>query len=159
MKTPTLMLPVAILFTALAPALSAKDITLVQTPASVQEVVKQNLAGGTVDEVDHVTVKGLSMYVVEIKQPNSPLERKLYLNEAGKILKTRDDIALKDVPAAVREAAQKLAGTTGKVDDVDKETAEGKITYRVEIDRADKDGGDLKVVINEDGSVASQMAD
>ncbi|MEZ0389948.1 MAG: hypothetical protein ACAI34_22915, partial [Verrucomicrobium sp.] len=125
----------------------------------VQEVVKQNLAGGTVDEVDHVTVKGLSMYVVEIKQPNSPLERKLYLNEAGKILKTRDDIALKDVPSSVREAAQKLAGTTGKVDDVDKETAEGKVTYRVEIDRADKDGGDLKVVINEDGSVASQMAD
>lgn len=159
MKTPALLIPAVIAFTAFTPTLHAKDIALAQCPAPVQEAVQNGLNGGTLDEMDLVKVNGLTMYVAEIKFPNSKRDRKLYLNESGAVLKTRDEVALADVPAAVRDAAQKQAGTTGKVDDVDKETADGKVTYRVEIDRPEKDGGDLKLVFEDDGTVVSRTAD
>lgn len=159
MKTPTLLIPAVMVLTAFTPALHAKDIALAQCPAAVQEAVQKSLNGGMLDEVDLVKVNGLTMYVADIKFPNSKQDRKVYLNESGGLLKTSDDVALTDVPAAVRDAAQKLAGATGKVDDVDKETADAKVTFRVEIDRPDKEGGDLKVVFQEEGTVLSQTAD
>ncbi|WP_051946123.1 hypothetical protein [Verrucomicrobium sp. BvORR106] len=162
MKTKTfLFVPAAALLAALtfAPALSAKDITLAECPASVQQAINQNLAGGTLDEVDLVSIQGQSLYVAEVKLPTAQRERKLYLNASGTVIKVRDDIALSDAPAAVQDAAKKLASTTGRVDDVEKETAGDKVTYRVEIDRQDKDGGDIKAVFNADGSIITQKAD
>lgn len=159
MKTKLALLPAALLLAAFAPASPAKDITLAECPAPVQQAINQNLAGGTLDEVDLVSIQGQNLYVVEVKLPTAKRERKLYLNADGTLTKVRDDIALAESPAAVQDAAKKLAGTTGTVDDVEKETANGKVTYRVDIDRHDKDGGDLKAVINEDGSIVSQNAD
>lgn len=162
MKTKTfLFVPAAALLAALtfAPALSAKDITLAECPASVQQAINQNLAGGTLDEVDLVSIQGQNLYVAEVKLPTAQRERKLYLNASGTVIKVRDDISLGEAPAAVQDAAKKLASTTGRVDDVEKETAGDKVTYRVEIDRQDKDGGDIKAVFNADGSILTQKAD
>ena len=51
------------------------------------------------------------------------------------MIKTREDAALSDAPDAVQDAVKKLVPAGGKVDDVDKEIAAGKVTYHVEIDR------------------------
>ncbi len=159
MKTKSFFLPTVMFCALAATPLLARDITFAQCPGAVQEAVRTQLNGGRADDVDLVTVNGLTMYVVDIEFPPSKRERKLYLNESGTILKTREDVALSDVPAPVKDAARELAGAHGKIDDVDRETADGKVTYRVDIDREDVHGGDLKAVFGEDGKMLSQSAD
>jgi uncharacterized membrane protein YkoI len=64
------------------------------------------------------------------------------------LLKTREDIPLRKAPAAVRKTAREFAG---RVDDVDKEISNGKVTYQIEIDRMGRP--DLNLRIAKDGTV------
>ena len=143
-----------------APAMADDNITLQSCPAAVQKTVGDHLKDGKVDDIDRVVVEGRTLYKVEIdqkgKQGDDDLN--LYIAEDGALLKTREDIQFNQAPVAVQEAVTKLLGQGGKVDDVDREVAKGKVTYLVEIDRAGDDN-DLKVVVAEDGSVLSQRAD
>lgn len=153
MKTKNLLLTLAVAsLMPLASSLS-KDVALADCPAAVQEVIRSNSRSGKIDDVKMITVDGRSMYVAEVDLPGDR-DLKLHISGAGALLKVREDIPQSEAPAAVLEAAKKLVPEGGKIDDIDKETAGGKVTYEVEIDRPKT--ADLKVVFNADGSIVSQ---
>jgi uncharacterized membrane protein YkoI len=131
----------------------AKDVALADCPPAVQEVIRSHIGSGKLDDIKRVNVGGRSLYLADIDHPGD-YDVKLHISGSGTLLKTREEIALSSAPAAVQEAARKLVPKGGKIDDVEKETANGKVTYMVEIDRPK--APDLKIVFNADGSILSQ---
>lgn len=153
MKTKSLILSLAaVSLLPLAP-LSAKDVPLSSVPAAVQEIIRSNSRSGKIDDVKQITVEGRTLYVAEVDLPGDR-DLKIHVSGTGSLLKTREDIPFSEAPAPVQEAAKKLVPQGGKVDDVDKETANGKVTYEVEIDRPN--AKDLKVLFSAEGAILSQ---
>lgn len=131
----------------------AKDLKLADCPPAVQEVIQKNLRSGKLDSVKKLTVDGRTLFLADVDLAGDE-DLKVYISEAGELLKTREDVRPADAPAAVMEAAKKLVPEGGKLDDVEKETAGGKTTYLVEIDRPN--APDLEVTMSADGAVLSQ---
>ena len=132
------------------------DIRLEDCPQPVQTTIKQNARDGKIDEVDSHVIDGKALYIAEVDLP-SDMDLKIHVSGDGKLVKTIEDIPLSELPEVVRKAAEGVAAGNGKLDDPDKETADGQVTYHVEIDRALQP--DLKLVIAEDGSVLKQTED
>jgi hypothetical protein len=103
-----------------------------------------------------ITIEGRALYVAEVDLKGDK-DLKLHVGSDGKLIKTREDAALSDAPDAVQDAVKKLVPAGGKVDDVDKEIATGKVTYDVEIDRPN--AADLDVVVADDGTVIRRTED
>ncbi len=155
MKTKTPLLLVTMLSSVLLGAGSAfaRDMTLNDCPVPVQEAVRAHSQGGRFDEVKTVTVNGRTLYVVEIDL-SANRDLKLHITSDGTVVKSREEITLAQLPAAVRTAVQGMVPAGATIDDIDKEVSEGKTTYLVEIDRPNSN--DLKIVFAEDGTVLSQ---
>lgn len=137
---------------------SAKELKLDECPANVQETIRANARGGKVDEVKAITLDDVTLYWTEVDVPERREDLKLLVGSDGKLIKSREEIDLADAPTAVREAARKLVPEGGELNDgVDKEVADGKVTYWVEIDRPN--ASDLDVLIAEDGTLVSQTED
>jgi hypothetical protein len=153
MKTQILPFAVALCFAAPLATSAAKEIRLADCPPAVQAAINANARSGAIDDVKNVMVDGRSMYVADVNLPGKR-DLKIYVSGTGALLKVREEVPLDEVPAAIREAAQKLTPEGGRIDDVDKETAEGKVTYEVDIDRPKAE--DLKVVFAADGTILSQ---
>lgn len=141
-----------LVFCALVAPAGAKDVKLADCPPAVRATIEGNKRDGRIDEVDRYLIEGKTLYVAEVDLPGDR-DLKIHVGADGGLLKTREDIALAEIPAAVnRVVTDKLAD--GKVDDVDKEIAGKTVTYHVEIDR--KADADLKLVLAEDGKVLSE---
>ena len=136
--------------------LRADDMKLEQCPAAVQDTIRANARDGRIDDINLITIEGRALYVAEVDLKGDK-DLKLHVGSDGKLIKTREDAVLGDAPDAVQDAVKKLMPAGGKVDDVDKETATGKITYHVEIDRPN--AADLDVVVADDGTVIRRTED
>ncbi len=156
MKAKTPFFLAALFATVLTGTAAAAEITLAQCPAPVQETIKSNSQNGKLDEIKTVTVSGRTLYVVEFDLA-AGRDLKLHISSDGTLVKSREDIALAQLPEAVRTAAQGMVPAGGKIDDVEMEVASGRTTYHIEIDRPNTN--DLKVVFSPDGAVVSQRAD
>ena len=130
--------------------LKADDIKLEQCPAAVQDTIRANARDGRIDDINLITIEDRALYVVEVDLKGDK-DLKLHVGSDGKLIKTREDAALSDAPDAVQDAVKKLVPAGGRVDDVDKEIAAGKVTYHVEIDRPN--AADLDAVVADDGTV------
>jgi uncharacterized membrane protein YkoI len=132
------------------------DISLHQCPPAVQDAIQKNLRGGKLDDIEKKHYGDRSTYVAEVELPgrddNNDLE--LHIAEDGRLLKSIEDIDLKDTPPAVRDALRNFGG---KVDDVDRVEMDGQVTYHAEIDRNNDD--DLDVVVAADGKVIRETRD
>lgn len=131
----------------------AGDVNLKDCPAAVQQTFQANSRSGTLDDIEMIKIEGRTRYVAEYDLSKEK-SLKIYVDEDGKLLKTKEELQPEELPAAVGSAAQKLVPAGGKLSDVDKEVAGGKTTYLVEIDRPNSP--DLDVVVAEDGAVLSQ---
>ncbi len=131
-----------------AAAFEKKEIQLAEAPAAVQSVVRDNLRGGTLDEIERVTFDGRTTYLAEINLAEDR-DLDLYISEDGTIHRTAEEIHPSEAPDAVRGAAE----SHGTIEEIDKHTRGGTVTYRVEIDRP---GADLMLEISEAGAVLSQ---
>ena len=134
-------------------SVSAKDLTLTDCPPVVQDAIKKNSRDGKLDDVKTHTMDGRTTYVAEIDL-SKDRDLKLFISSEGVLQKYRESATLSDVPAVVRDVIKNLTPAGAKVDDIDKEVADGKTVYDVEIDR-EKDP-DIKVIIAEDGTILSQ---
>jgi len=135
--------------------LQAQALPLSDAPAAVQETIRQNQRKGVLDELNAITVNGRTLYVAEIELGG---DRDLHLHVAanGALLKTREDIPLRQAPEAVRQAIKNAAGG-GNVDDLDLEVSGDKRTYHADIDRPNS--FDLDLVLAEDGAILRQTED
>lgn len=165
MKTPKLLSLAALLTLASAtvfaqdqtrpakPKAEVREITLADCPAPVREAVNRALKNGRPDDIHQITRRGNTFYTAEIDMPDGR-DVKLWLRPDGAVTKTETEVRLKDAPAPVREALEKLAVNGAEIDDL-KQCAEGDTTtWSAEIDR--KNAPDLKVKVAPDGTVLKQ---
>lgn len=152
MKMPATLAVLALASTAFSA--QAKSVKLEEVPAAVQETIKANVRSATIEGIDVITVDGRTLYVSEVDLPGDK-DLDIHVGAEGQLIKTKEDIAITEAPAAVQDAVKKLETEGGKLEDIDKEVASGKSTYHVDIDR-DK-AADLDVVLAEDGSVISRQ--
>ena len=157
-KSKTSLLLAALLGTVFLGAAQAdpNEVPLASCPAPVQAAIESHKQGGKLDEINLIDVEGRKLYVVEVNLAGRR-DLKLHITSDGAVVKSREDVSLAQAPAAVKAAAEKLVPTGGKIEDVEKEVANGKTTYVVDIDV--KNGTDIKAVFAEDGTVVSQRAD
>lgn len=134
----------------------AKDLVLTDCPPAVQETIKNNSRDGKVDYIKSMNVEGRALFIAAVDLANDA-DLKIHVSNDGKLLKTREDLRFTDVPAAVQEAARKLIPAGGKIDEVDKEVADGKATFEIEITRPN--APELEVVFAADGAIISQKED
>ncbi len=135
-------------------ASSAKDIPLAKCPPEVQATIRTHARDGKIDEVESLAIEGRRMFIAEVDLPGDR-ELKIYVLANGTLFKTREDLRFEDAPAKVKEAAQQLIATDGKVDDVVKTTeADGKETYELEFKR--KGQKEVKITYSADGTILSQ---
>jgi uncharacterized membrane protein YkoI len=124
-----------------------KEVRLDDCPSPVRETIIANSREGKVDEVEIITIEDKKIYIAEVDLPRD-IGLKVFVNGDGSLLKTREDVRKDEIPAFIGEVARELGGT---VDDVEKETATGKTTYHVDIDRTG--APDLDVVLDASGKV------
>lgn len=127
--------------------MGGRDIRFEDCPKSVQMTITENARGGTIEDVEFLTVEGRKIYIADVNLPrNQDLE--VHVFGDGTLLKTREDIPLRKTPAPVRKAIRNFKG---KVDDVDKEISNGKVSYQIEIDRIGRP--DLHLRISKAGRI------
>ncbi len=134
------------------------DHSLDSCPPAVRDAVRNNLHGGTLEEIETRRKGGETIYVAEIhpagRDRDDDDDLKIHIGADGRILKTREDIPLREAPDAVKEALRSFGG---EIDDLDRETRDGAATYHAEIGR--KGRPDLEVIISADGRVLREIPD
>lgn len=123
------------------------ELRIEECPAAVQATIDTHARGGLVDEVDLIAIEGKEIYIAEVELPRDR-DLKIYVSGNGSLVKTREELSLRELPAFIGDVAREFGGT---LDDVEKEVAGGQVTYHVEIDR--KGIPDLDVVLNAEGGV------
>lgn len=123
------------------------ELRIEECPAAVRTTVEAHARGGVVDEVDLIAVEGKEIYIAEVELPRDR-DLKIYVSGNGSLVKTREELSLRELPAFIRDVTREYGGT---LDDVEKEVAGGKVTFHVEIDR--KGMRDLDLVLNAEGGV------
>lgn len=147
MKTIT-TLTVLALSTALASAgIERAELRIEECPASVRATVEAHARGGVIDEVDLIAIEGKEIYIAEVELPRDR-DLKIYVSGNGSLVKTCEELSLRELPAFIRGVTREYGGT---LDDVEKEVAGGQVTYHVDIDR--KGMPDLDLVLNAEGGV------
>ena len=149
------------------------SMTVNQLPAAVQKTVKEQQGGREVADIDKEMWNGKEVYEVEFKEkgPNS----RIYVASDGSIVVDKDKdkdrdkpnvsinanantkrsaylgTQLSEAPAAV-QATVKRTVSNAVIEDVDRETRDGRVVYDVEIKQ---DGLNRHLKIGEDGALIS----
>jgi hypothetical protein len=87
------------------------------------------------------------VYKVEFETKN--VDTKMWISHSGVIIKLKQDIKAKDLPASVKSTLA-LHYKRFEIDDVVKITFQGKVEFEVELESST---GDRKVLISPDGNV------
>jgi uncharacterized membrane protein YkoI len=124
-----------------------RELRIEDCPPAVQATVEANARGGFVDEVDLIAIEGKEIYISEVELPRDR-DLKIYVSGNGSLVKTREELSLRELPAFIRDVTREYGGT---LDEVEKEVAGGKVTFHVEIDR--KGMPDIDLVLNAEGGV------
>ncbi|MBL9161073.1 MAG: hypothetical protein JNJ70_26565 [Verrucomicrobiales bacterium] len=126
----------------------AVEVSLQDCPQAVQDTINANRKGGRIDEIDFLAASGI--YDVDINLGRGR-DLDLVINASGRLLRSVEDIGLARAPRAVKNSIRRLMQGGGRIDDLDLETAGGRVTYRVDIDFPS--GPDLEATISEKGLV------
>jgi hypothetical protein len=123
------------------------ELRIEDCPPTVQATVDANARGGVIDEVDLIAIEGKEIYIAEVELPRDR-DLKIYVSGNGSLVKTLEELSLRELPAFIRDVTRGYGGT---LDDVEKEVAGSKVTFHVEIDR--KGLPDIDLVLNAEGGV------
>lgn len=140
-------------FAAITAATADDDIQLRDCPQAVQDTIQSNLRDGRLDDIDRITVKGETRYISEIDLPGDR-DLKLHIASDGALIKSREDVSIREVPGSVKAALDSFGG---RIDDLEKEVTGNETTWHADIDRENQP--DLDVVIAADGKVIRQTED
>jgi len=142
---------VAVLLSTTSP--HAEEISLDSCPDPVQATIRSHLRDGKLDEIKRLEVEDRVLYLVEIDLKGFR-ELTLHITGTGTLQKSVETIRMSDLPQAVRDAVSKTLVGKGHVEDVEKVVVEGRIEYRIEIERPKTK--DVVYVFAEDGTPLSQ---
>ncbi len=120
-------------------------VTLDQVPAAVKATIEKEGQGAKVEEIEKETEDGKTVYSVEFLKGKEKSE--IEVAEDGKVLAREAEVSLDQVPAAVKAAIEK-EGQGAKVEEIEKETVDGKTVYSVEFIKEK-----TEIEVAEDGKV------
>jgi uncharacterized membrane protein YkoI len=127
--------------------IDGRPIRFDRCPEKVRATIRANTGGGTIESVELLRIGGTNVYIADVEFPGSR-DLEIFVRGNGSLLKTREDIPFRKLPAPVRKTVRSFAGS---VDDVDKETVNGVVTYQVELDRYGRP--DLNLLLSAEGVV------
>jgi uncharacterized membrane protein YkoI len=112
-------------------ALLDEEVFLPELPPAVQRTIQTHLVGATLNEIDRSVKDAEISYDVEIER--NGVSRDFTVDGNGVLL--REQVFIGELPPAVRQTIQKEAGT-GTVGDIDRATADGEVSFDVELTQA-----------------------
>lgn len=142
-------------------------------PAAVQATVRQQSGGTKINDIDREDRTGKTVYEIEFDKEGANTE--IHVAEDGTLLPedaaslTRDDKStdtdrtrvralaspkFADLPAAVKSTVQQH-GSQSEIEDIDRETRNGRIVYEIEFRR---EGPNREIVVAEDGTLIKNEA-
>lgn len=134
-----------VLVATLAAQDSEKKVKLQDAPSAVQQAIKEQGHGATLEGVATEVEHGKTMYEAAFKVNGH--SKDITFDVQGQIVSVEEETPLHQLPSAAREAIQKAAGK-GKVLEVETVTESGKTFYEAQI----KSGGKkLEVKVNAAG--------
>jgi len=136
-----------------------KELTIDEIPPAVKATILAEANGATIQEIEMETEEGKTVYEAEViidgqevdivVAPDGTLLGKETENEDDDEDEDEEEISLDDVPAAVKATMLKeAAGAT--IEDVVKETEDGKIVYEAEFE---VDGQEIEIEVAPDGTL------
>ncbi|MBB5352122.1 hypothetical protein HNR46_002363 [Haloferula luteola] len=123
------------------------ELRLDACPAPVRATIEAHAREGIIEEVEHIAIGDREIYIAEVELPRD-LDLAIHVLGNGTLVKTREDLPKDQLPAFATSLA---AEREGHLDDVDMETADGKVTYHLEIDRRGRP--DLELITDSTGRV------
>ncbi len=151
-----------------------EEVSIKDVPKAVRATILKHARKGKVEEITKETEDGKVIYDVEIEVGDKEYELEIAAN--GKLLEKEldedaddddddgddedededeEEVSIKDVPKAVRATILKHA-RKGKVEEITKETEDGKVIYDVEIEVGDKE---YELEIAADGKLLEKELD
>jgi uncharacterized membrane protein YkoI len=135
-------------------------------PSAVQATVRQQSGGTKINDIDREDRTGRTIYEIEFDKDGNNNE--IHVAEDGTLLpednasiagaktdgersrvRGQADTKFADLPAAVKRTAQQH-GAESDIEDIDRETRDGKTVYEIEFRR---EGPNREIVIAEDGAL------
>ena len=127
-----------------------RELALGEAPAAVQQTVTREAAGAKIEDFKSIVEDGKTLYVAEFIRDGKPTEVEVYAD--GVICCIETELAPAELPAAVREAAQR--GTAGlTITEVERKLSKGVVTFLVE---AEGGGREVSMELAGDGRVISR---
>jgi len=136
----------AVLTCGTARADSTNDVKAL--PAAVQKTITAQGAGKSVVRVDTKANSGHTRYKIIMKSPDG-MQRRLFIDENGTLLRLKNDVTFDSVPASVHKTAD-AGGKGAKLVRSTKITHDGKTEWEVEYDVA---GRSRELLIDADGKL------
>jgi len=141
---------------AFTPCLAA-EVDFTKIPAPVQKTIQDAQTEGTLDDVKTRVSKGNLLYVADFEVPGENNDVELQISPEGKLIATQREIAFTEAPESVQKTAQDRLVNGSKIDEVVKRTADGAVTFLIEINQ--QTGPDLHLILTSDGSVLEGRPD
>ena len=142
----------------------SKDVALKDLPAAVRATAQAQVPGGRLTEAELETEDGRTLYSIDaVTSAGKKLE--IEVSTDGKLIKVEKDdddeddskdVALKDLPAAVRSTAEAHV-PGGKLTEAELETEDGKTLYS--IDAVTSAGKKLEIEVSTDGKLVKVEKD
>ena len=107
-----------------------EEIVLAELPESLQKAIQKEIAGGKIEQITRTFDAGDTLYDVDVSLNGKT--RTLTFDPAGALLSTEEEMALAEVPAAVKTQIQTLANG-GRVIGVSKVTEGGMVSFDVDV--------------------------
>jgi uncharacterized membrane protein YkoI len=124
-----------------------KPVKFADLPATAQQVVKRHVTPDQITKLSQENENGRTVFDVEFTKADKHGE--LALAADGTILSTEEQVADKDLPAAVRKTAQEQSAG-GKISMIMKVIEDGQTQYEAVIT---KDGKEVEIEIATDGKL------
>jgi hypothetical protein len=128
--------------------MQAQEIPATAVPASVKNALKAKFPSAS--DIDWKKVGNQYKASFDLGK----VDHDAVFTGTGELLSHDYDIAYADLPAAVKTAVSKQF-PKHRPDGADKQEANGRVTYKVELDGTP----DLKVILSTDGKVLRKMTD
>lgn len=116
-------------------------------------MIFSNLQDGKIDEIKRIEVEDRVLFIVEIDR-KAAKDLKLHISGIGDLLKTVEEVRLRDLPEPVLSAIASLTTNGGRASDVDRVVIDGRVEYHVEVKRPK--GPKLRFAFDEAGLLLGQ---
>ncbi len=138
-------------------AYAVEGLSISGLPAAVQEVVKRELAGVQITEVDDDDdYDGIKVYKIEAETADGK-ELMIKVGLDGTLYQKEVEIGLQEVPKAVLDVFRKeLGNADNDVDEVKRISKQGRIQYNIE---AEISGKGIELKIAADGTLLEKDVD